>query len=306
MSAAAPLGLILVRDLCALGVPPSTIAFRCRALGGGWWRPLSGLIALARGALTSRQRLAAALLYGGEAALVTGIAACRLHGLKRVPEDDTVHLLVPHETRRRSQSFVLVERTLRMPSARVRDGVRCAPVHRAVLDAARRMRRIDDVRALLAEAVQRRLTTVAALRGELEDGSCRGTALVRAVLVELEDGTRSAPEAWCRNLVAGMEGVPPVRWNVSLYLPDGSFLALVDGFVDEVGLAIEVDSFEFHADPDAFDATLRRQARLTGAGVIVLAVTPRRLRDDPESVRDDIRRALEQAGARPRPAVRAA
>ena len=306
VNAAAPLGLILVRDLLAFGVPSSTIAFRCRARGGNWWSPLSGLVALARGTPTDRQRLEGALLYGGAESLVTGVAACRLYGLERVPDDDRVHLLVRHETRRRSQGFVLVERTERMPSSRVRDGVRCAPVHRAVLDAARRLTRLDEARALLAEAVQRRMTTVAALRQELEAGSCRGTALVRAVLVELESGVRSASEAWCREIVAGMEDMPPVRWNASLYWADGTFLACVDGFVDELALAIEVDSFEYHADPVAFDATLRRQALLTGAGVLVLAVTPRRLQADPELVRRDLRRACEQARARPRPDLRAA
>lgn len=72
----APDGLILVRDLLALGVPPSTIAFRCRKVGGSWWRPLLGLVALARGTLTVRQRLVAALLVVGDEAVVTGLAAC--------------------------------------------------------------------------------------------------------------------------------------------------------------------------------------------------------------------------------------
>ena len=130
-----------------------------------------------------------------------------------------------------------------------------APIHRAVLDAARRMSRIDDVRALLAEAVQRRLTTVAALRRELEEGSCRGTALVRRVLVEIEDGTRSGAEAWCRKIVAEMAGFPPVIWNVASSTPTASFLASSTGSSTRSRLAIEIDSFEHHADPEAFDAT---------------------------------------------------
>lgn len=303
VSAAAPDGLILVRDLLALGVPSSTIAFRCRKVGGSWWRPLLGLVALARGVLTVRQRLAAALLVTGQEAVVTGLAACVLHGLRRVPGHDVVHVLLPHAHRRRSEGFLLVERTARMPVPRLLEGVRCAPVHRAVLDGARRLVRIDEVRALLAEAVQRRLTTVPALRAEIEAGSCRGASLVRAVIVELEDGVRSAAECWLRELVASMEGFPDVRWNVRVHHEDGSFLAIVDGLVDEVGLAIELHSFAHHADLETFDATMRRQAELIAAGLVVVPVTPRELREDPGAVERKLRAALEQARVRPRPPV---
>jgi hypothetical protein len=297
VSAAAPDGLVLVRDLLALGVPSSTIAYRCRKNGGPWWHPLLGLVALARGTLTVHQRLVAALLAAGEDAVVTGLAACRLHGLRQVPDHDEVHVLIPHEQRRRSEAFLLVERTERMPAVRVLDGIRCASIQRAVLDAARRLTRIDEVRALLCEAVQRRMVTVAALRAEIEEGSCRGAALVRMVIAELEDGIRSAAEAWLRELVAGMEGFPEVRWNGDVHRVGGSFLASVDGLVAGVPMAIELHSFAHHADLDAFDATMRRQAELVAAGFVVVPVTPRELREDPRGVERKLRAALEQARA---------
>lgn len=303
VAAAAPFDVIHLRDLAALGVPSSTVSSRC-APGGVWVRVLSAVIALTRGVLTGRQRIAAALLYAGPEAVITGVAACRLYGLLRVPDDETVHALVPHATRRRSQSFVITERTIRLPRPLRRDDVPVAPIFRAVLDAARRLRRLDEIRALLTEAVQRRLTTVAALRQELEEGSQRGTALVRRVVVELEDGVRSAAEAWGRGIVGSMPDFPPVIWNASLEHADGSFLACVDGFVDGVALAIEVHSFAHHADRDAFDATMRRQARLVAAGIVVVPVTPRQLRDEPEVVKRLLWDALEQARARPRPPVR--
>lgn len=294
---AAPDGLILVRDLLALGVPSSTIVFRCRKVGGTWWRPLLGLVALARGTLTVRQRLVGALLAAGNDAVVTGLAACRLHGLERVPDHEHVHVLIRHGNRRRSEDFLLVERTTRMPTTRVLDGIRCATLARALVDGARRLTRIDEVRALLCEAVQRRMVTVSALREEVEAGSCRGAALVRAVIVELEDGIRSAAEAWLRELLNGMEDFPPVRWNADLRLANGSTLACVDGLVDGVPLVIELHSFANHADLDTFDATMRRQGELAAAGYIVVTVTPREVREDPEGVRRKLRAALEEARA---------
>ncbi|MCD2186438.1 hypothetical protein [Actinomycetospora soli] len=303
MSDAAPQRLILVRTLLALGVPSSTIAFRCRKVGGLWWRPLAGLIALTRGVLTVYQRLVAALLVCGDAAQVTGLAACRLYGLERVPDHDEVHVLIPHDQRRRSESFLLVERTSRLPPHPiVRDGIRCAPLARALVDAARRLLRIDEVRALLCEAVQRRMVTVAALRAELEAGSCRGAALVRQVVVELEDGVRSAAEGWLRDLVLAMPEFADIRWNVAVRLPNGTRV-IADGFVDGVALAIELNSFAYHADLEKFDATMRRQAEMIAAGIVVVPVTPRELREDPAAVRRKLRAALEQARLRPRPAV---
>ncbi len=304
VSAAATNGLILVSTMLALDVPPSTIAFRARKDGGVWWRPLAGLIALVRGGLTPRQRLVAALLVCGERACITGLSACRLYGLARIPEGDEVHVLIPHEERRRSEGFLLVERTTRMPpTPRIRDGIRCASLERALVDGARRMTHVDEVRALLCEAVQRRMTTVPALRSEVEIGSCRGAALVRAVIVELEDGIRSAAEAWWRALVATMDGFPRVHWNADVHLADGSFLACPDGFVDEVALALELHSFAHHADLDAFDATMRRHAEMTAAGLVVVPATPKELRDDPQGVKRKMWAALEQARLRPRPGV---
>lgn len=295
--AAAPDGLILVRDLLALGVPSSTIAFRCRKVEGSWWRPVLGLVALARGALTVRQRLVGALLASGRDAVVTGLAACRLHGLDRVPEHDDVHVLIEHGARRRCEAFLVVERTRRMPSTRVLDGIRCAALHRALVDGARRLSRIDEVRALLCEAVQRRMVTVPALRAEVEEGSCRGAALVRTVIVELEDGIRSAAEAWLRELVDAMADFPIVHWNADLARGDGSVLACVDGLVDGVPLVIELHSFANHADLDTFDATMRRQGELAAAGYIVVTVTPREVREDPAGVRRKLRAALAEARA---------
>jgi hypothetical protein len=303
VSDAAPQRLILVRTLLALGVPSSTIAFRCRKVDGPWWHPLQGLVALVRGALTAYQRLVAALLVCGDSAQVTGLAACRLYGLDRVPDHDQVHVLLPHDQRRRSEGFLLVERTTRLPPHPiVRDGIRCAPLARALVDAARRLMRIDEVRALLCEAVQRRMVTVAALRAELEAGSCRGAALVRQIVVELEDGIRSAAEGWLRELVGAMPELADMRWNVTLHLPNGTKV-IADGFLDGVALAIELNSFAHHADLATFDATMRRQAEMIAAGIVVVPVTPRELRDDPAAVRRKLRAAREQARLRPRPVI---
>jgi hypothetical protein len=76
-------GLAGRAQLMALGVPPSTIRHRTRP-GGPWSRVLRGVCA-DRGqwlrTATELGRLWAALLFAGSDAVLTGIAALRLHGL---------------------------------------------------------------------------------------------------------------------------------------------------------------------------------------------------------------------------------
>jgi len=117
----------------------------------------------------TRQRVAAGLLYGGTDAVLTGLEACRRHGVRRGPDPaGEVHILVPDERQLRSSHFVVVERTTRMPPALPRDRVPLAPAARACLDAGRRLHAGAEITELIADAVQRGLCTPAQLAAELE------------------------------------------------------------------------------------------------------------------------------------------
>jgi len=292
-------------DLLEFGVLSSTIARRVEA--GVWDRSAYGVISLAGTPRTNEQRLAGAVLYAGRGAVLSGAAAARLHGLERVTKDPegTALVLVEHGRHRVSRPPITVVRTHRLPTPMEIHGLPVAPVTRAVVEAACLITAVDDLRALLAESVQRRFTTARALRSELESGCGRGTARVRPVLAEIEDGVRSVPEAWARSIAASIEELPPMMWNPRLVLEDGTFLADPDGWLDDVGLAWEIHSFRYHADPDAFGDTMRRQARMTGHDVHVVAHTPRQLQEERAQVRRDLLAAYAAASRRPRPAVRA-
>ena len=291
-------------DLVALGVLSSTIARRVEA--GTWDRSAFGVISLTGPPKTVDQRTAAGVLYAGDGSVLSGTAAARLHGLERVPDDrGALVVLVDHRRHRVSRAPITVERTHRLPEPITINGLPVAPVARAVLDAARRLRDLDQIRALLAEAVQRGSTSVRALRHELEAGCQRGTARVRRVLVELEDGVRSVPEAWARSIAASIPELDGMVWNPRLYLDDGTWLADPDGWLDDVGLAWEIHSFRYHAGPEEFAATLQRQARMTSHHVHVVAHTPGQLQNERQQVRADLLAAYTVASARPRPAVTA-
>ena len=296
-------GAITIGTLETLGVPSRTAYRRC-VPGGPWQRPLPGIALLTNEVPTRRQLVEAALLYAGEDAVLTGAEACRRHGLRAVAETATVHLLISHARRLRSADYVEIERTKRHPKHIMIDGLPVAPVVRAVLDACRRMKQYNRVRALIAEAVQRRRVTPGLLAHELETGSQRGTAIPREVLRDIDGGARSVAEidamrVWERT------GLPPLEWNVDVVDASGTFVARPDGWCDEVALAWEIDSREFHFNHAGYDRTLKRNARYAAAGIAVVQTVPSRLRLEPEAVVAELRAAHNAARARPRPPVAA-
>ena len=301
MDEAAPRGVLRLRELLALGVPARTISNRCEQRGQ-WQRLLPGVIPLSNGSPSWTQRIDAALRYCGSPSLVTGLAGTRSHGFTRGPTPTKVHVLVHDSHQPASHDFVLVERTFRLPRPQWVDGFPIAPVERCVLDAARRSKDVDQIRSMLAESIQRGHVTPTALLRELDAGSCRGSATPRRVLRELIDGTRSPAESWAREL-AVRSGFDSMWWNQELFLPNGSHLATPDGWLDDVGLAWEIDSYEYHFKPEDYAKTLKRHNRMTAAGIIVVHTVPSRLRTEPDQVMDELRGAYEQARQRPRPPV---
>jgi hypothetical protein len=285
----------------SFGMERSTIYRRCLP-GGPWRRVLPGIILLTPTLPTDQQKIRAALLRGGRPTLITGLWAAHLHGLRRTPKSESVHILVPDTRKVLSSGFVLVERTTRFPDGLVKNGVPLAPVTRAVLDAARRMTKPDDVRALLAEAVQRGFCDPATLSDELEHGSDRGSALPRRILTEISGGARSVAEISALQLWRKTR-LPACRWNVEVMTDDGNRIARPDAWWDDVALAWEIDSKEFHFTPDGYAATLRRNNRYAAAGVVVVQTIPSALRDDPAGVIRELKAAYAVASQRPRPAL---
>lgn len=294
--------LVLTRkELAVLGVTERMIWARVRA-GGPWQRLHPGVIMLRNGTPTPPQSIDAALRYAGPNAILTGISACGLYGMQRLPTAEDVHVLIPHRNRRLSVDGVLVERTTRIPPTTSRAGFPVASLTRAVLDAARRLRGREQVEALLAQAVQRGMTTPRRLRAELDEGSVRGSALPRAVLASLERGAQSPAEVWGVQLAA-RSGLPEPQWNARLFTSAGVALAKTDAWFDEVAMAWEIDSYDWHLSPADYARTLRRHAILTAAGVIVLHTLPSRLRTEPKAVIAELRAAYHQASQRPRPDI---
>ncbi|WP_354003498.1 hypothetical protein [Rhodococcus spelaei] len=291
-----------VADLREAGMSGYAIDARCRS-GGPWQRILPGLILLHNGIPTQRQRRSAALRYCGADAVLTGRAALAEHGYLSSEAAGDVHVLIPHARRLQSMDFLTVERSARMPNPVQLGSLACAPITRALLDAARRITDIRTVRALISEVVQRGDATPSDLLAELNFGSRRGTALPRKVLEEVGENAHSvaeidAFELWKRS------GLPLMLPNKIVEDSRGRFLARPDGWFDDVALAWEIDSHDWHLGAEEHDHTLKRRATMQSAGIVVMATLPSHLRLEPGRIIDNLRDHYELARSRPRPNVR--
>jgi hypothetical protein len=255
--------------------------------GQRWQRLTAGLYASFTGELTEHQRLIAGCLHVGAGAQVTGAGALRWYGLRAVREQRVVDVLAPHPCHRRAVPGVVRVIQTRRPDERPQQWgvITVVSAARAVADQAHRMGHLRDVRALVAESVQRGFATVPQLVAEVEAGRRNGSALLRRVVDEVAAGVRSAPEAELRELLSRSAVLPPIRWNPRLRLPDGTTLS-PDGWIAESAVALEVDSREYHLGPESWERTMRRHNALAAADVLTLHLTPARLRADPRGVLD--------------------
>jgi len=291
------LGVIARHQAPAAGVTVSALRHRLRS-GGPWSTLLPGVYLAMTGTPTPLQQEMAALLYAGPGSMVTGPAALRCHHIGSAMPD-LVDVLVPATRQRQDAGFARLHRTTRMPGRIWERGpIRYVPPARAVADTARGTDSLRDVRAVVADAVQRRACQVQDLAAELTAGPSAGSALFKLALADVAGGIRSVAEADLKDLLAKAK-IPAPLFNPALYDTDGTFIARPDAWWPELGIAIEVDSREWHLSPQDHASTLARGRRMARYQIIVLRFTPGQIRSEPAAVARDIRQAL--AGAQGRP-----
>lgn len=280
----------------ACGLTRSALRHRLRP-GGPWQKILPGVYLAVTGTPTVDQREMAALLHAGPLGVITGAVAVRRNGI-RAPGSNAVDVIVPMQTRCQSIGFVRVHRTKRMPAhVSTTEGIRFTTAARAVADAARALTTLRDVRALVADAVQKRRCSIEMLEAELEQGPPKGSALLRVALSEVRDGVRSVPEGDLRILLQRARLPMPI-FNARLYV-DGTLIAVVDSWWPDAGVAAEVDSREYHFSADDWQRTMHRHDQLVARGVLLLHFTPQRIRNDPKEVVAQIQSALTAGRRRP-------
>jgi hypothetical protein len=284
----------------AAGVTPSFLRHRLR-LDGPWQGLLPGVYLAATGTPTLTQQEMAALLYAGRGSVITGLAAVRRHRI-RGPATELIDVLMPASRKRQDTAFVRLHRTTRLPARVWQLGpLHYAPPARAVADAVRDLTSLRDVRAIVADAVQHSHCSVRDLCTELNAGPSQRSTLFREALTDVADGIRSAAEGDLKDLLAKTR-LPIPLFNASIYDADGTFIAKPDAWWPEAGVAVEVDSREWHLSPHDHTRTLERQRRMAKHGLVVLPFTPNQIRKQPAAVIAEIQSALENG--RPHPTLR--
>jgi hypothetical protein len=277
-------------ELVGMGLNLSTVCHRIRR-EGPWQRAHPGVVITHSGTATERELHLAALAYAGEGAVLTGLSGLRVLGVRAAATQRGRHVLVPHTRRKQARPGLVVERTRNLPHPVTRQRLPVAPVARCVVDACRQLDDLVAVRALVAEVVQRGLCSVRQLSDALAAAARQRSALPREVLREVEAGVRSVAEAHVRNVFT-RHGIPQPRWNWALHTVDGEHVVTPDGWWDEIGCALQIDSMRYHLGPRHYRRTQQLQRALARYDVPFLPVAPSDVLEDEEGFVAEVRAFL--------------
>lgn len=271
-------GIVTAADLRATGLDPRIAERQVRRQR--WQRPTRGVYVTHDRELTGLDLAHVAGRIAGEQMVVSGLVVLRELGLRWLPQSPHVLALVPAQVRTRSNGQVVLRRTTGLGALEAwsRDGLRMAPVGRAVIDASRGVPSLRDARGIVLGAVADRWVDVPTLADVLATTQQNGSGLTRRAIEDARRGCASPPEAEVVDALTGC-GVP-FYVNPQLLL-HGRLLGSPDLWLPGLGIGGEVDSVERHEqDDDAVESTYDRHERITGAGLELVHLSVRRIRRD--------------------------
>lgn len=285
------LGLTTRDQLRAVGVDADMVAHRIRS--ERWQAVSSTVVATFTGTLTRDQLMWAGVLHGGEQAMLGGLTAAEVVGLRNWHRDDvTVYVPYDDEVPPPLDGVVYV-RTRRDPWAlrQQASSPRCCRLEPALLMFGAGDSSARTAQGVLAAAVQQQLTTperLLAWIGRLSP--LRRAPLLRSALDDMAGGSQSLAEIdvkrMCRahglalptTQVKRRDASGRVRYtDCEWRTPDGRIVVL------------EVDG-GFHMDAEHWEDDIARQRGLIEPGRTIVRCTARELRDEPARVARDLRR----------------
>ena len=260
-------GVVTARQLNVLGIGREAIKYRLRT--GELNRIYAGVYAVGHRYLTQRGRWMAAVLAGGERAVLAGRAAAALQGF-RATAASWIHVITPvHRGRRRG--IIFHEASLHPADRDERHGIPVTAIPRTLLDLARELHptqlgyafweaeRVDlidphELRAFLARSHGR-----------------RGMAQLRPLadrLLPPDLTVRSSLERRFYELIrdSGLP-LPAMNTNLEGFEVDACWL--------EQKLVVELDGRTYHSGARAFETDRIRDATLQAAGYRVIRLTDR-------------------------------
>jgi hypothetical protein len=275
-------GLITHAQVVGLGATQAMI--HTRLATGRWVLVARGLYRLGGAPVTWHQRALGACLLSGPGSVVSHRSAAVVWGVSGF-RPGPLEITVP-QARSGRNALAVVHRTIEIPR---RD---CTTRDR--LPVTRPVRLLADLAArvspdLLEEAADdlfcRRLATHEAVVGRIDQlGRRRGTEVLRRIL-EAWDGEGVPANVAEMRIVRVLvdAGLPPPVRQYEIWV-DGVLIARVDLAYPWARLAIELDSFRWHAGRGPFRSDRVRGNRIAAAGWLVLRATPEDAVDGAELV----------------------
>lgn len=227
----------------------------------------------------------AAVLALGPGAAISHKSAASLHEL--LSTDQTridVTVQGASHVRARRGVRIRVTNALDPEDIVVVDGIPTTSVARTIFDLAAILTPSQLVRAV-EQADRSGVLNLLALQRALDRRPrAKGRATLRAILSDYTGAppTKSELERAFLELIE-RAGLPKPRVNAPLE-PD----LIPDIYWPQWNLVVELDSRRFHSDPRTFESDRIRDARFQRAGLRVLRITWKRLKQQPQAVLDDI------------------
>jgi hypothetical protein len=249
------------------------------------------------------QKLVAGCLWAGQGALVSHLAAARLHRLEGLPaarRRDPIELTVPFGRHLRARGFVIHQsRKLERADTAAIDGIPVTSVARTLVDVSSRL---DDKHlcvALDSGLVRHPFVDVHMLRRALRRLKTQGRRIARSYGRLLDQRAPNAihlDSALERRFSAARRsaGLPKPAEHYDV-VAGGRRLAEVDFAYPRVRLAIQLDGADVHRRPSVWEHDADQRSDLAAAGWRVVTVTWAQLEADESAVIERVKRALSGA-----------
>lgn len=253
---------------------------------GEWLDVLPGVFQTSDRELTADGRIRAAALWAAPLVCVSGTAAAYWWGLPDTPPICAVQVTVPRSRGLRSTTGVAVRRRF-LPRAD-RTVVRGLPITGLALTALEAAVTLGPAGpALLDRALQRRVSIAQVRSAHLRNLGRTGSSDAGALLDAASDRAAAASERRFLGLMrqAGIGGWAVNRMVVGAAGP-------VDAVLEERRLAVEIDGWAWHHQPDRFQRDREKQNALVNQGWRVLRFTWLDLTQRPDRVVAQVRRAM--------------
>jgi hypothetical protein len=281
-------GVVTTAQLVALGVDRAGLRHLVRR--GNLVGVTRGLYRSPYAPETREQLVFAACLVNGPAAAASHFTAAKLLGLDVAWPDQIVEITMPdnrHRNSLRGRIRVHTSASFESGDRTLRGRLRTTSVARTLADIAPQLSR-RRVARVVDDALSKRLlqpSELVVFLDRLARSRRPGRGVLLATLEPWTAGTRpaSVPEAEVLRLFDEWGFPPPVRQHRISY--NGAIVARVDFAWPDQHVAVEVNGYRYHSNPQADARDSKRLSQIQAAGWVVVSVTPTELANSPASFR---------------------